>query len=89
MNKRDFFNLEAVIYKLTCPCGEINYVRDEHFEDSSELDPETIKCWKCGNVYWISESTKVFHYVIDRKEPELSNEHPDQEGLKNPDMEKF
>ncbi len=86
---RDFFILEAVISKLTCPCGAVNYVLEDDFEDLSKLDPATVECWKCGKVYWIAEITKNMKQLIDRREPELPEDFSDLEGHDRPPVGRF
>lgn len=84
---QDFFVLKAVISKLICPCGAANYVRDEDFEDASKMDPQTVKCWKCGNVYWIDENAKQLQKILNETSG-LTDDY-DEEGLKRPDLRNF
>ena len=81
---RDYFILESVLMRLTCPCGAVNYYEDADFEDSSKVDAETLRCWRCHKAYWLAPTTKEVRELVDG-EASLPNDNiADEDGLESP-----
>jgi hypothetical protein len=69
-------------YTTHCPyCSTLNWHNNGNEQDITTLDVDSVKCWRCGLIYWFGPPPEYMPEIHGKELPEPENT---AEGLRDP-----